>query len=196
MLLKEIESIVKSFGWDIFLRIYGNFHPSIIGLLSADWLRRSRDNCVLDGAPSPIIGNGRHQKNADLILCEGRRPSIVVEAENNVIHYFNKLDSLFDYLDNNPRFEGIDFGLMVLGNYKTGPGKYQHNWDDLKEKISGTGHSIALVSIQRTRETLDNTVLGKLRRNDYGPWAITSIDYWIHSKDGLVEGNVIEVIHK
>jgi len=59
MVSTSIENIIKMFKWDIITRMYGNSHSSIIGLLSSEWIKKSSDHSVLDGAPSPFVGKGR-----------------------------------------------------------------------------------------------------------------------------------------
>ena len=37
------------------------------------------------------------QKNADILLCKGNKPFIVVEVETTVVKYLEKIDSIVAY---------------------------------------------------------------------------------------------------
>lgn len=54
MISASIENIIKMFDWDIITRMYGSSHSSVIGFLSSEWIKKSSDHSVLDGAPSPF----------------------------------------------------------------------------------------------------------------------------------------------
>jgi len=193
--------------------MYGSAHSSIIGFISTEWINLSKDNSIFDGAPSPITGKGRSgQKNADLLLCERNRPLIVVEVESGVSKYTKKIESILDYFkktEDTEDFDGLQWGLMVMSNvYYGGPKKdkkdenyvqCKHNWEKIKEKVKeeGKDSAIALVSIEKSKAQLDkSTPWGRLRkRNNYYPWDIVNIDYWIHSgnHDKDVEGNLFKI---
>jgi len=186
--------ILKTFKWDILPSIFGCAHNSIIGFLSTMWIDQSKDNSVLDGAPSPITGGRRvGQKNADILLCKSDKPFIVVEVETNVSKYQDKLKSIQDYLHNSITYAGLEFGLMVVTNLCKGDMKYKHNWNVIKKEVEEGQDNVALVSIEKTKALLDESVLGKLRsRNDYYPWQIVNIDYWVHDESGVIrEGNLM-----
>lgn len=55
--------------------------------------------------------------------------------------------------------------------------------------------SIALVSMEKKdcRKELGNSVLGRLKkRNDYYPWEIKNIEYWVYAASGAIrEGRLI-----
>ena len=107
MISASIENIIKMFNWGIITRMYGNSHSSIIGLLSSEWIKRSSNHSVLDGAPSPFVGKGRKgQKNADILLCKGDKPFIVVEVETIVSKYLEKIDSIAAYMENTKDYDG------------------------------------------------------------------------------------------
>ncbi len=190
----EIENILKKFQWEKLQRMYGCAHSSIIGFISTEWIRFSlKDNSILDGAPSPKIGKGRKgQTNADILLCKVDKPLIPVEVETNVLKYEKKLKSLFDYLDNNKNFEGIEFGLLVMLNLCSGDKNHQHNWESIKQIVQENGKSnIALVSIIKEKPELKDSVLNELRgRNNYFPWDIIQIDYWIFGANQQREGTL------
>lgn len=199
MVSTSIENIIKMFKWDIITRMYGNSHSSIIGLLSSEWIKKSSDHSVLDGAPSPFVGKGRKgQKNADILLCKGDKPFIVVEVETIVSKYLEKIDSIAAYMENTKDYDGFSFGLLVMLNYTNGADKYKHNWHDAKEYAMSKDISIAFVSIEKSKADLGNTVLDQLkRRNEYYPWETSSINYWIYGSDRkIIEGNLLKKIEK
>lgn len=190
----SIEDIIKTFNWYIITRMYGNSHSSIIGFLSSQWISMSTDHSVLDGAPSSIVGKGRKgQKNADILLCKGDKPYIVVEVESVVSKYMEKIDSVAEYMENKKDYDGLAFGLVVMLNYTEGSGKYKHNWLHAKEYAASKNIPIAFVSIEKRRTSLGDTVLDRLkRRNEYYPWRISNIDYWIYGSDRtVIENNLL-----
>ena len=155
MVSTSIENIIKMFKWDIITRMYGNSHSSIIGLLSSEWIKKSSDHSVLDGAPSPFVGKGRKgQKNADILLCKGDKPFIVVEVETIVSKYLEKIDSIAAYMENTKDYDGFSFGLLVMLNYTNGADKYKHNWHDAKEYAMSKDIPIAFVSIEKSKADL------------------------------------------
>ena len=192
--IKEIVGLLKAFRWGTLQRMYGCTHSSIIGFISTEWINQSKDNSILDGAPSPEVGKGRHgQKNADIILCKGDRPFIAVEVETSVDKYSEKIESLSTYLNNTEHFNGIEFGLLFMTNLTKGGMKYRHCWGPLKVKVKEKNDTIALVSINKRKVPLGDDTLSRLRkRNDYYPWNIVKIDYWVHKKDQpkTAEGNL------
>lgn len=193
MISTMIEEIIKIFNWHVVTRMYGSSHSSNIGFLSSDWLRNSKEHSILDGAPSPLIGKGRTgQKNSDILLCKGDKPYVVVEVETTVAKYIDKIDSIAAYIKNKEAYDGIQFGLMVMLNYTNGVDKYKHNWDATKEYVLAKDIPIAFVSIEKEKADLGNTVLDKLkRRNEYYPWEVSSIDYWVYGSDkSIQEGNL------
>jgi len=185
----DIKKILESFRWSTLQMMYGSAHNSIIGFISTEWINLSKYNSILDGAPSPIIGGGRSdQKNADLLLCKGNKPLIVVEVESGVSKYSEKIRSILDYFKNTKDFDGLQWGLMVMSNvYYIDPKKdkkdenyvhCKHNWEEIKKKVKEEDSAIALVSIEKSKAQLDDSTLGRLReRNDYYPWDIVNIDY-------------------
>ena len=194
MKAEQAAEILKTFKWDVLWSIYGCAHSSIIGFLSTMWIGQSKDNSVLDGAPSPITGGHRvGQKNADILLCKSDRPFIVVEVETNVAKHHDKFRSIQAYLQNNTTYAGIELGMMVMTNLCKGDIKYKHNWNDIKREVEEGRDNVALVSIEKTRAPLDGSVLGKLRsRNDYYPWQTVNIDYWVHDETGATsQGNLL-----
>ena len=190
----QAAEIIKAFKWDVLRSIYGAGHSSIIGFLSTMWIGQSKDNSVLDGAPSPTIGGQRTgQKNADVLLCKRDRPFIVVEVETNVSKYPDKLRALQAYLQNDTDYAGIELGMMVMMNFCARDMKYRHNWDATKNQAGEAKVSIALVSVEKAKARLGGSVLDKLRsRNDYYPWKIDNIDYWVCDEGGAIsEGNLL-----
>ena len=195
MISASIEDFIKMFNWGIITRMYGNSHSSIIGLLSSEWIKRSSNHSVLDGAPSPFVGKGRKgQKNADILLCKGDKPFIVVEVETIVSKYLEKIDSIAAYMENTKDYDEISFGLLVMLNYTNGTDKYKHNWHDAKEYAMSKDIPITFVSIEKRRADLGDTVLDRLkRRNEYYPWETSSIDYWVYGSDKkIIEGNLLK----
>ena len=196
MKAEQAAKIVGAFRWDLLRSLYGCAHSSIIGFVSTMWISQSEDHTVLDGAPSPITGGQRlGQKNADVLLCKADRPFIVVEVETNVARYHDKLKSVQAYMQGNVVYTGIELGMMVMTNLCKGAMKYKHNWDEIRGEIANGGNTIALVSIEKARVPLDESVLGRLRsRNDYYPWEIANIEYWVHDSAGAtVEGRLLTV---
>ncbi|MGF7401197.1 hypothetical protein PQ744_12515 [Thermoanaerobacterium thermosaccharolyticum] len=199
MISASIEDFIKMFNWGIITKMYGSSHSSVIGFLSSEWIKKSSDHSVLDGAPSPFVGKGRKgQKNADILLCKGDKPFIVVEVETLVSKYLEKIDSIAAYMENTKDYDGISFGLLVMLNNTNGAGKCKQNWHDAKEYAVSKDIPIAFVSIEKSKADLGNTVLDQLKkRNEYYPWEITSIDYWIYGSDRkVVEGNLLKKIEK
>ncbi len=195
MISASIENFIRMFYWDIITRMYGNSHSSIIGLLSSEWIKRSSNHSVLDGAPSPFVGKGRKgQKNADILLCKGDKPFIVVEVETIVSKYLEKIDSIAAYMDNTKDYAGVAFGLLVMLNYTNGADKYKHNWHDAKEYAISKDIPIAFIFIEKRKADLGDTVLDRLkRRNEYYPWETSSIDYWVYGSDRkIIEGNLLK----
>ena len=178
--------MLKSFNWSVLSRMYGCAHNSIIGFISAEWISQSEENSVLDGAPSPVIGKGRKgQKNADTLLCKGNLPFIVVEVETVVDKYEAKLDSLLQYIGNARNYLGIAFGLLFMSNLTTGTAKYRHNWEPIKDKVRKSGQNVALVSVEKEKSKLSDSVVDQLRkRNDYNSWEFSRIDYWVRDSTG------------
>ena len=193
MISASIENIIRMFNWYIITKMYGSSHSSVIGFLSSEWIKKSSDHSVLDGAPSPFVGKGRKgQKNADILLCKGDKPFIVVEVETTVVKYLEKIDSIAAYLENTKNYDGIAFGLLVMLNYTNGENKYKHNWHDAKEYAMSKDIPIAFVSIEKSKADLGNTVLDQLkRRNEYYPWETSSIDYWIYGSDRKVVSGIL-----
>ncbi len=194
MNITEIEGLLRSFRWITLQRMYGCAHSSIIGFISTEWINASPDNSILDGAPSPEIGKGRRgQTNADILLCKGDKPLIPVEVETNVANYCKKLESLFSYLENNNNFSRFtEFGLLFMTNLCTGRMSYQHNWEKIKRRVLKGRNAIALVSIIKEKAQLENnSELNVLRnRNQYYPWDIVTVDYWIYTPNETREGNL------
>ena len=192
----KIEELLKTFRWETLQRIYGCGHSSIIGFISTEWINLSPENSILDGAPSANTGKGRTgQKNADLILCKVDSPLIAVEVETLVDKYDEKLDSLFEYMNNKNDFNGIEFGLLFMTNLYGGVMMYKHNWEKIKERVkTNKKDNIALVSVIKERACLrDTTTLNALRkRNGYSSWDIKTVDYWIYSANPTIvkEGNI------
>ncbi|GAV23311.1 hypothetical protein [Carboxydothermus pertinax] len=193
MISAFIENFIRMFNWGIITKMYGNSHSSIIGFLSSEWIRKSPEHSVLDGAPSPLVGKGRKgQKNTDILLCKGDKPFIVVEVETLVTKYLEKIDSIAAYLENTKDYNGISFGLIVMLNYTNGADKYKHNWQKAKEYAMDKNIPIAFVSIEKRKAELGNTVLDQLkRRNEYYPWETSSIDYWIWGSDRKVVSGIL-----
>ncbi|SCN23649.1 hypothetical protein N3C_1405 [Clostridium sp. N3C] len=195
MISASIENFIRMFYWDIITRMYGNSHSSIIGLLSSEWIKKSSNHSVLDGAPSPFVGKGRKgQKKADILLCKGDKPFIVVEVETIVSKYLEKIDSIAAYMDNTKDYAGVAFGLLVMLNYTNGADKYKHNWHDAKEYAISKDIPIAFIFIEKRKADLGDTVLDRLkRRNEYYPWETSSIDYWVYGSDRkIIEGNLLK----
>ena len=195
MISASIENFIRMFYWGIITRMYGSSHSSVIGFLSSEWIKKSSDHSVLDGAPSPFVGKGRKgQKNADILLCKGDKPFIVVEVETTVVKYLEKIDSIAAYLENTKNYDGIAFGLLVMLNYTNGADKYKHNWHGAKEYAINKGIPIAFVSIEKSKADLGDTVLDQLKkRNEYYPWETSSIDYWVYGSDKkIIEGNLLK----
>ena len=181
------------FNWYIITKMYGSSHSSVIGFLSSEWIKKSSDHSVLDGAPSPFVGKGRKgQKNADILLCKGDKPFIVVEVETTVVKYLEKIDSIAAYMDNTKDYAGVAFGLLVMLNYTNGADKYKHNWHGAKEYAINKGIPIAFVSIEKSKADLGDTVLDQLKkRNEYYPWETSNIDYWIYGSDRKVVSGIL-----
>lgn len=194
MTAENISNFLKSFNWEILQNMYGSAHNSIIGFISSGWIKQSQQhNTVLDGAPSPNVGlRRRGQRNADILLFQHKKPYIVVEVESGVSKYCEKINSIQRYLRNTKEFEGLEFGLLVMTNmydYK----KCEHNWDVIADEVKKMKETMAFISIKKKKENRDDTPLGKLRRrNDYYPWSVEKIDYWIHTPARDKRGNLYD----
>jgi len=189
----DIVNQIKEFKWNTLQRMYGSAHSSIIGFISTEWINKSKENSILDGPPSPLIGKGwKGQKHADILLCKKDKPFIVVEVETEVKNYSKKIDSIIQYLGNNEVFNGLKFGLLFMSNLRNHNEKYKHKLDQIKEELKKQKFSIALVSVVKEKSKFQPSVLSDLRnRNVYSQWEIDKIDYWIHTEDHIVkEGNL------
>lgn len=187
----DILNLITKFDWSKLNNIFGCAHSSIIGFLSYEWINISKENTVLDGAPSPLVGTSRKgQRNADLLLCNNKKPIIPVEVETQVSKYQSKIETIGQYVKNFPH---IEFGFMVLTNLTTGTKKYQHNWDELKKYSKDHNLPIVLISIIKKKIGFTNiddwSTL--LKRNDYSAWEITEIDYYIYDKNKTILENKI-----
>lgn len=173
MTTENIVRFLNGFKWENLRKMYGCAHSSIIGFISSEWIGQSQHNTVLDGAPSSETGTGRGgQRHADIILCKQEKPYIVVEVESGVSKYGKKIDSIQRYF-RNKKFDGLNFGLLIMTNMYDGK-KCKHNWDQIK-KIKET---MVFVSIEKKKE---DKPLCKLRKGDYSPWSIKKIDYRIYT---------------
>jgi len=188
----DIVTLLQKFKWNTLQRMNGCAHSSIIGFISTEWINQSEDNSILDGAPSSITGQGiSGQKNADILLCKGDKPFIIVEVETVVDKYKEKIKSLQSYLHNNDDFNGIEFGLLFMTNLCNGNMKYKHNWDQIKKQVETIKKAIVLVSVEKSKIPKSESILGRLRsRNDYYPWEIRTIDYWVYTLDNIREGTL------
>jgi len=189
------ERVVKDFEWSLLKNMYGCANSTIIGFMATQWLKKSGNNSILDGAPSPEIGRGRRgQKNSDLLLCEEENPVAVVEVASRVGSYKDKLKTIYKYIDNDSEFEGLETGLLFMNNMCSGPGKYRHNWKPVKSMVKNNSGNIFLISVEKQKSwsVRKRSVLSGLRkRNDYYPWDIVTIDYWMRTSDGRTrEGNL------
>ncbi|MBL7994388.1 hypothetical protein JNM05_03365 [bacterium] len=194
MRVREIELLIKSFRWNTLQKMYGCAHSSIIGFISTEWINMSTENSVLDGVPSPQIGKGRKgQRNADLLLCKNNTPYIPVEVETQVSKYNEKFETLRHYIENKENFNGIAFGFLFMTNLCSGNMKYKHNWDPIKKKVKEEEKAIVLVSIEKVKNSSKNkSSLDLLRdRNDYNPWDIVKIDYWLYQNKEIREGSLL-----
>ena len=193
MAKENIVDFLKSFKWKILRNMYGCAHNSIIGFVSSSWISQSQHNTVLDGAPSPNVGSRRRgQRNADILLFQDNRPYVVVEVESGVSKYCEKINSIQRYLRNAKEFDGLKFGLLIMTNmydYK----KCKHNWDVIADEIKKMEETMAFVSIEKRKAMLGVSPLEKLRRrNDYYPWDIEKIEYWIHAPTRDIRGSLYD----
>ena len=77
-----IEKFLNEFKWETLSRMYGLARSSVIGFISSERIKRSSENSIIDGVPSAKTGGGRKgQRNADILLCKGDKPFVVVEVE-------------------------------------------------------------------------------------------------------------------
>jgi len=194
MEINQIEKLLKKFRWNTLQKMYGCAHSSIIGFISTEWINLSpEENSILDGAPSPITGKERSNKRyADILLFKGDNPLIPVEVETSVSKYEEKLQTLLTYLRNTKDFNGIEFGLLLMTNLGQGGKKYKHNWNNIKDCVKKEREAITLISVTKEKAQLKkDSPLDILRkRNDYYPWNIVTIDYWIYKVNQEREGNL------
>ena len=190
----QIIKIIKIFRWGLLHKIFGCAHNSIIGFVSTGWINLEKSNTALDGAPCVRRDIGSFgQQYADILLCKEGRPFIVVEVEAGVSKYREKLNSLKNYLRNRSDFGKLGFGLLIMTNaYDAQKGrKYKHNWALIKKQVRFGKDAIALVSIEKRQVKTDNSIMGRLRkRNDYYPWEIENIDYWVFDGQRVKTGNL------
>ncbi|MCX6759789.1 MAG: hypothetical protein NTW46_00400 [Candidatus Nealsonbacteria bacterium] len=115
-----------------------------------------------------------------------------LDFESGVSKYCEKINSIQRYLRNTKEFEGLEFGLLIMTNmydYK----KCEHNWDVIADEVKKMKETMAFISIKKKKENGDDTPLGKLRsRNDYYPWSVEKIDYWIHTPARDIRGNLYD----
>ena len=193
MVTENIVDFLKSFKWEILRNMYGCAHNSIIGFVSSSWISQSQHNTVLDGAPSPNIGSRRRgQRNADILLFQNKKPYVVVEVESGVSKYCEKISSIQRYLRNIKEFDGLKFGLLIMTNMYDCK-KCKHNWDVIAGEIKKMEETMVFVSIEKRKAVLGVSPLEKLRsRNDYYPWDIEKIEYWIHTPTRDIRGSLYD----
>lgn len=194
---ETVLDLLKAFRWNLLERAYGNPHNTTVGFLSTEWLNKRSTNSVFDGAPSPSVGEGRKgQHNADLILCQGEGPLIVVEVETVATNYRNKLAVLYEYFDMPDVYPGLEYGLLVMLNsrgarsgllYRTD----HEQFEELKNLARRRPDGLALVSVEKRNERqqlgLRDTPLSRLRlRNSsgYHCWRIDHVEAWAKDAKG------------
>lgn len=119
-LLEELRRVP----WSTLARVYGNCHPTMIGLVTRWWLELSPDtHWVLDGAPSYAIGN---RGRADAVLCDDHGPSGVLEVEAS--YQAETAKKVGKYLASRRKeLAGMWFGILVLYSYEPeGSGAARH----------------------------------------------------------------------
>lgn len=189
--ISYIENLLKSFNWKFLNKMFGSAHNSVIGFISTEWISKSNENFVVDGAPSPKVGGGRTgQKNADLLLCNNHI-NIPVEVENTIYNYQKKLKAINEYIQNDKK---IPFGLMIMGNWNSTL-TYTHHWEDIKKIIKEQNIPIGLISIEKKKLSKQHKKIDILSKNDnpYSQFEIVSIDYWIYIDTFVNEGNLWKI---
>jgi hypothetical protein len=188
---KNILNFLKTFNWKILRNMYGCAHNSIIGFVSSGWISQSQHNTILDGAPSPNVGSQRRgQRNADILLFKNEKPYVVTEVESGVSKYCEKINTIQKYLRNIKEFDGLKFGLLIMTNMYDCK-KCKHNWDIIANEIKKMKETMAFVSVEKKKVKLGDSTLEKLRsRNDYYPWDVEKIEYWIHTPTRDLRGNL------
>ena len=199
----EMMSLLKMFNWGVLGGLYGLGHNTIIGFISCEWMSRSSQFVVLDGAPAAVIGEGRSgQTNADAILCYDDRPAVAVEVESVAENYAVKLESLSKYFSNCHDYDGLEYGMLVMLNLRTNvPSSQRYVTDDrqfeaLKESARARTGGFALLSIEKRTERMGlqyiSTPLAHLRmRNDYYPWRVNRVIAWVKDAAGGVDSGRI-----
>lgn len=161
---------IKRFKWKTIKQMYGNAHSSVIGFISTEWINSNNKEkrFILDGAYS--IGNEKNKYTADLILCEGNKPQVVVEVESGISKYSDKIESLKTYL--NEKDTNFKFGILIMLNgwrrKKDDGGYWEHNWGIEKEILKDIQDKILLISIKKKEREKNNPIIKETKnRNHY-----------------------------
>lgn len=161
---------IKCFKWKTIKQMYGNAHSSVIGFISTEWINSNnkKNRFILDGAYS--IESEKNKYTADLILCEGDKPQVVVEVESGISKYSDKIKSLSTYL--NKEDTNLKFGILIMLNgwrrKKDDGGYWKHNWSIEEEITENIRDKILLISIKKKEREKNNPIIKETRnRNHY-----------------------------
>lgn len=205
MNMVDIEKFLKKLKWKIHARLYGSHHSSTIGFITSEWLKKSEQNEVFDGAPK--IKSKKSRKHADLLMCQHGKLAIVGEVEADVSNYGKKTEAILDYWK---EYKNLRFGILVMMNCNNcGKKIFGHFWEKNKAKwkrlrgkiersVKKANKVFVVVAIERKRteeckrgHDSDTTKLRRIvKRNQYLSGDAVSIDYWIFKRRGASSGNL------
>ncbi len=197
MTSQQILIFLKSFNWYILRSMYGSAHSSIIGFISSSWISQSRQNTILDGAPTPRErqrkrrGHKRRgQKNADIILCKQKKPYVVVEVE--LWNYLDKIKTIQKYVKDKELFGDLKFGLLVMTNGYDDPQEGESCWKVIKDEIKKMRSDVAVVFLEKNNESLDVSAQDRLRKlNPFSSKTIGKIKCWVHASNGDIKKTLL-----
>lgn len=190
-----MNEFIKSCNWSILSSVFGSSHSSIIGFISAEWIRTYPEGIVMDGEPSPFVGEGRMgQVNSDLLLIRSDNIKAVVEVETT--RWREKVESLALYL-NDPKYAGAE-GLLVLTTVKGVVNSNERpeissahaaRINETKSKILETDKLIHLVQLIRTewkdQPTPQMLHMLELRDTYYYRYRMHEVRHWNPSQPDL-----------
>jgi len=176
---KLLENL-KTVNWEIAVRVFGNDHATLIGLLVTWWISGCPETrWVLEGAPSYEENSGK----CDAILCENSSTVGIVEVEGSKPN--NKIDNIRHYFEaRKPEFGSLEFAILLLYPYEL-RGKGQ----DRKPRFEGDELAImnSILKVTRTypekaiivvklHKVFEQNLNGIRTCNNYYKSKVTNID--------------------
>lgn len=132
--------------WTSLTRVFGNAHPSIIGLLTQWWLNLDPAHQVFDGAPTHGPGNAGR---ADALFCRELLPVGVLEVEGS--YPKENIEKIGRYFTTRRQeLRGITFGILVLYTYEVrGSGENRGFADPVDKTALKTARRVTALSLGR-----------------------------------------------